>query len=49
MHFWDGLIWAAAKLNQVAYVLTEDAPHGRTVEGVQFLNPFSPEFELIPR
>jgi predicted nucleic acid-binding protein len=42
---WDALIWAVAKLNQVPYVLTEDAEHDRFLEGVRFLNPFSPAFE----
>ena len=42
---WDALIWAAARLNQVPAVLTEDAPHGRTLEGVRFLNPFAAEFD----
>ncbi len=35
-----------AKLNQVPNVLTEDAPHGRLLEGVRFLNPFHPTFDL---
>ena len=43
---WDALIWAAAKLNQVPYVLTEDSEHGRVVEGVRYLNPFAPEFDF---
>jgi len=43
---WDALIWAAAKLNQVPYVLTEDSEHGRFLEGVRFLNPFSSAFDL---
>lgn len=46
MSIWDALIWAAARLNQVPYVLTEDAPHGRFLEGVRFLNPFHAEFLL---
>lgn len=45
MSIWDALIWAAAKLNQVPYVLTEDAPHGRFLEGVRFLNPFVSDFD----
>lgn len=49
MSIWDALIWAAAKLNQVHYVLTEDAEHGRLLEGVLFLNPFSPAFQLDVR
>ncbi|MBI4507486.1 MAG: PIN domain-containing protein [Chloroflexi bacterium] len=43
---WDALIWAVAKLNQVPCVLTEDAEHGRVVEGVRFLNPFAAAFDL---
>lgn len=46
MSIWDALIWAVAKLNQVPFVLTEDAPHERFLEGVRFLNPFDPAFDL---
>ncbi len=42
----DSLIWAAAKLNQVPCVLTENCDHGRTLEGVRFLNPFAPQFDI---
>lgn len=43
---WDALIWSAAKLNQIPYVLTEDAEHGRVLEGVRYLDPFDPAFDL---
>ncbi len=43
---WDALIWSAAKLNQIPYVLTEDAEHGRILEGVRYLDPFDPAFDL---
>lgn len=46
LSIWDALIWAVAKLNQVPYVLTEDAEHGRFLEGVRFLNPFAPASDL---
>ncbi len=46
LSLWDALIWAAAKLNQVPYLLTEDASHGRFLEGVRFLNPFDSAFDL---
>lgn len=46
LSLWDALIWAVAKLNQVPSVLTEDAPHGRLLEGVRFLNPFHPTFDF---
>lgn len=45
---WDALVWSAAKLNQVPYVVTEDAQHGRSLEGVTYLNPFDPAFDLAP-
>lgn len=46
LSIWDALIWAVGKLNQVPYVLTEDAEHERFLEGVRFLNPFHPSFDL---
>jgi predicted nucleic acid-binding protein len=44
--YYDSQIWAAAHLNQVPLVLSEDFQDRRLVEGVQFLNPFSIDFEL---
>jgi len=44
---WDALIWSAAKLNQIPYVLTEDAPRGRVLEGVRYLDPFDPAFDPL--
>lgn len=43
---WDAVVWASAKLNQLPYVLTEDAEHGRALESVTYLNPFDPRFEI---
>ena len=43
---WDALIWAAAKLNQIPYILTEDSRHDRPLENVRYLNPFTDEFSL---
>ena len=40
MSFWDALLWAVAKRNGISVIHTEDFQHGRTVEGVTFLNPF---------
>ena len=45
LSFWDAQIWAAARLDQTTYVLTEDAEHGRSVEGVTFFDPFGPRFD----
>jgi len=46
MSIWDALIWAAAKVNEIPYILTEDAEHNRFIEGVRYLNPFAAEFEM---
>lgn len=43
---WDALVWAAAKLNGLPYVITEDAEHGRSLEGVTYLDPFDARFEV---
>ena len=47
--FWDALIWATAKLNQIPVILSEDFNVGSTIEGVRFLNPFSDDFELLAK
>lgn len=45
--FWDALIWAVARLNQVPVILTEDLPGGRTsLEGVRYANPLDPGFDI---
>jgi predicted nucleic acid-binding protein len=41
--FWDALIWAAAKENDIPRVYTEDFQHGRDIEGVLIVNPFADE------
>lgn len=46
MHYYDSLIWAAARLNQIKEILTEDGQHGRVIEGVRYLNPFHPQFDM---
>ena len=46
LSYWDAQLWATARLNQIEIVLTEDFEHGRTLDGVRFLNPFAPAFQL---
>lgn len=46
LSYWDSLIWATAKLNGVANVLSEDFSDGVLLEGVRFLNPFTETFDL---
>ncbi len=43
--FWDAVIWATAKLNQVPNILSEDFSAGALVEGVRFVNPYAPGFD----
>lgn len=42
--FWDAQIWAAARLNQIPTVFSEDFSDGSVLEGVRFVNPFSAGF-----
>jgi predicted nucleic acid-binding protein len=46
LSIWDALIWAVARLNNVRYILTDDSEHGREIEGVTYLNPFTHPFDL---
>lgn len=46
LSYWDGLIWATAKLNEVPTVLSEDFSDGLLLEGVRFLNPFRESFDV---
>ena len=44
--YWDGLIWATAKLNRVPTILSEDFQDGILLEGVRVRNPFVDSFDL---
>ena len=44
--FWDAQVWAAARLNQIAAVFSEDFNTGSQIEGVTFINPFSADFRF---
>jgi predicted nucleic acid-binding protein len=46
LSYFDAQIWATARLNQVPTIFTEDFANGRRLEGVQFLNPLLPAFDL---
>ena len=45
LSFWDAQIWAAARLNQIPVVFSEDFATGAVAEGVRFVNPFSDDFD----
>lgn len=38
--FWDSLVWATARMNQIKTVISEDFSNNSVVEGVRFINPF---------
>jgi predicted nucleic acid-binding protein len=42
----DAQIWAVAKLGQIPVLLSEDFDSGATLEGVMFLDPFAPGFDV---
>jgi predicted nucleic acid-binding protein len=46
MSYYDAQIWATARLNQIPVIFSEDFNVGAALEGVQFVNPFAPEFVL---
>jgi predicted nucleic acid-binding protein len=46
MTYWDAQIWASARLSQIPVVLSEDFGDGVIIEGVRFVNPLGPDFNL---
>jgi predicted nucleic acid-binding protein len=44
--YWDAQIWAAARLNQIPVIFSEDFNAGSVLEGVRFVNPFADDFSL---
>ena len=44
--YYDAQIWAAARLNQVPLIFSEDFQDGQLLEGVRFINPFSHAFNV---
>lgn len=40
LQFWDAMLWATAKESKCSLIITEDFQDERSVEGVQFINPF---------
>ena len=46
LSYYDAQIWAAARLGQVAVILSEDFNTGAVLDGVSFANPLDPAFDL---
>ena len=48
LSYWDSLIWATAKMNQIPTVLSEDFSSNSVIEGVRFTNPFKRKYVFNP-
>jgi predicted nucleic acid-binding protein len=46
LSYYDAQIWATARLNQVPVVFSEDLQVAPLLEGVRFVDPLGPEFDL---
>lgn len=46
LSYYDAQVWATARLNQVPVIFSKDFDSGRVLEGVRFVNPFAPDFDL---
>jgi predicted nucleic acid-binding protein len=44
--YYDSQIWAAARLNQIPVVFSEDFQDVQVLEGVRFANPFAGKFDV---
>jgi predicted nucleic acid-binding protein len=44
--YYDAQIWAAARLNQIPVVFSEDFQDGQILEGVRFADPFAEKFDV---
>jgi predicted nucleic acid-binding protein len=44
--YYDAQIWAAARLNQIPVIFSEDFQDGQILEGVRFVNPFKKGFDV---
>lgn len=44
LSYYDAQVWAAARLNQIPVIFSEDFASGTTLEGVRFVDPFAADF-----
>ena len=44
--YYDAQVWATARLHQIPVIFSEDFSANTTLEGVRFVNPFAPVFDL---
>ena len=48
LSYYDAQIWAAARVARIEVVLSEDFSDGAVYDGVRFMNPFAPDFDVEP-
>ncbi|MEI7846505.1 MAG: PIN domain-containing protein [Chloroflexota bacterium] len=46
LSYYDAQIWAAARLNQIPVIFSEDFQNGQMIETVRFANPFGLNFNI---
>lgn len=46
LSFYDAQLWAAALINEVPVIFSEDFQDGLVLEGIRFVNPFAKGFKL---
>jgi predicted nucleic acid-binding protein len=46
MRYYDALILVTARDHGASFILTEDEQSAPVIEGVRYLNPFAPDFDL---
>jgi len=46
LSYYDAQIWAAARLNQISVIFSEDFQDGQIIETVRFANPFGLNFNI---
>jgi len=46
LSYFDAQLWALARLRGIPVILSEDFSPGTELEGVRFVNPLEPEFDL---
>lgn len=46
LSYFDAQLWALARLRGIPVILSEDFTPGSVLDGVRFLNPLEPDFDL---
>ena len=46
LSYYDSQVWAAARLNQIPVIFSEDFQDGQILEGVRFVDPFAATFDV---